>query len=122
MSAAQETDSNLPVASTEIEAEVPSGTQSTENADKFWAGWEVVKVWGFWTIERISDVGEVVANVLGLNNSKFQYVIDSMSEEDWKIARAVQAQREEQQRNREDGVAAMEGGAVVQTEKKVVQE
>ena len=55
-------------------------------------------------------VGEMVANVLGLNESKFQYVIDGMSEEDWKVAREVQAQREKEEREQKDG-KDVEGGA-----------
>lgn len=31
-------------------------------------------------------VGEVVAGMLGLDDSKFQDVIDNMTEEDWRIA------------------------------------
>ena len=40
-------------------------------------------------------VGEGVANILGLNESKFQYVIDGMSAEDWKIARQIHENRKE---------------------------
>jgi len=42
----------------------------------------------------MESVGEVVANILGLNESKFQYVLDGMTEEDWKVAREVQAARQ----------------------------
>lgn len=31
-------------------------------------------------------VGEIVADVLGLDDSKFQDIIDNMTEEDWKVA------------------------------------
>jgi hypothetical protein len=41
----------------------------------------------------METVGEVVANVLGLNESKFQYVIDQMTEEDWAIAKEVHEKR-----------------------------
>lgn len=32
-------------------------------------------------------VGEIVCNIIGLNESKYQYVLDSMDENDWKIAK-----------------------------------
>ena len=58
-------------------------------------------------------VGEIVANVLGLNESKFQYVIDGMSEEDWEVAREVQAQREREEQEARDG-KDVEGSAGVE--------
>lgn len=42
----------------------------------------------------VEYVGAGVATFLGLNESQFQYVIDQMSEEDWKVAREVHARRE----------------------------
>lgn len=45
-------------------------------------------------------IGEIVANICGLNESKFQYVIDSMDANDWKVAREVQRKREEEHRLR----------------------
>lgn len=38
-------------------------------------------------------IGEVVAQVLGLNQSRYQYVMDGMSEEDWKKAQKVNEER-----------------------------
>ena len=38
-------------------------------------------------------VGEVVAHALGLNESRYQYVIDGMSKEDWEKAKAVDEKR-----------------------------
>ena len=35
------------------------------------------------------SVGEVVANVLGLNQSRFEYVTSSMTEEEWEEARHI---------------------------------
>lgn len=52
---------------------------------------------GLRLLSGMETVGEVVANVLGLNESKFQYVIDSMTEEDWNVAREVQAQRQREE-------------------------
>ncbi len=48
---------------------------------------------GWWVFAKLQAAGEMVASVLGLDDSKYQYVIDSMTEEDWKIARAVEARR-----------------------------
>jgi hypothetical protein len=39
--------------------------------------------------------GEMVAGIIGLDDSKFQDVIDNMTEEDWKVA--VQVRRPESQ-------------------------
>ena len=44
----------------------------------------------------MEKVGETVADVVGLNDSKFQYVIDSMTEEEWENAQKVNQEREEQ--------------------------
>ncbi len=52
-----------------------------------------LKIWGWWIFEQLQVAGEIVASVIGLNDSKFQYVIDNMTEEDWKIARAHEARR-----------------------------
>jgi hypothetical protein len=52
-------------------------------------------------LQVMESIGEVVANLLGLNESKFQYVIDGMTEEEWEVARQVQAER-----LREEGVSA----------------
>ena len=48
-------------------------------------------------------IGEIVANVMGLNESKYQYVLDSMDENDWRIARENQEKRENERKLREDG-------------------
>ena len=48
-------------------------------------------------------IGEIVANIMGLNESKYQYVLDSMDENDWRIARENQEKRENEQRLREAG-------------------
>ena len=44
-----------------------------------------------------------MANIMGLNESKYQYVLDSMDENDWRIARENQEKRENDQRLREAG-------------------
>ena len=38
-------------------------------------------------------VGEIVCNIIGLNESKYQYVLDSMDENDWKIAKENEEKR-----------------------------
>jgi hypothetical protein len=58
-------------------------------------------------------VGEVVANFLGLNDSKYQYVLDNMTEEEWRIAREVHRKREEEYKRKKEASAGdnLEGGA-----------
>lgn len=48
-------------------------------------------------------VGEIVANIMGLNESKYQYVLDSMDENDWKIARENNEKRIAEQKLRAAG-------------------
>lgn len=48
-------------------------------------------------------IGETVAGIIGLDESKFQYVIDSMDAEEWRVAEAVHAERLAQEQ-----VSAME--------------
>ena len=38
-------------------------------------------------------VGEIVCNIFGLNESKYQYVIDSMDADDWKLANENEERR-----------------------------
>jgi tRNA A37 threonylcarbamoyladenosine dehydratase len=38
-------------------------------------------------------VGEIVCNVMGLTESKYQYVIDSMDANDWKVAREIEKRK-----------------------------
>ena len=58
--------------------------------------WRKVKHWAWWgsekTLRGAEFVGEVVANVFGMNDSRFQYVIDAQREE----------QRREKQRQLEN--------------------
>lgn len=60
-------------------------------------------------------VGEVMVSLLGLDESRYQYVIDGMTEEDWEIARQVRdkrlREREMQQERREMGEMEDGGGA-----------
>jgi hypothetical protein len=41
-------------------------------------------------------IGGFVSDLLGLEDSRFQYVIDSMTEEEWAVARTVAARREKE--------------------------
>ena len=41
----------------------------------------------------VEYVGEAVATFMGLNEAKYQYVIDTMDERDWEEARRIQALR-----------------------------
>ena len=70
--------------------------------------WETIKAASWRIFVVLQDVGEVVASVLGLNESKFQYVINNMTEEDWRVAREVQRRREAELANKP--IADMEGG------------
>ena len=81
--------------------------------------WDVLKATGYRVFIALQNVGEVVASILGLNESKFQYVIDNMTEEDWRIAKEVQKRREAELENKP--IADMEGAtsAVAAAEVKV---
>jgi FAM177 family len=61
---------------------------------------------GMWLFEivlgGVEYVGSIVATFLGMNESKYQYVLDQMTEEDWKKAREIHAQRELQSSYRRD--------------------
>jgi len=81
---------------TEIDAVLPGGATegtSTDAADTSQKVVSVAKSWGWWIFQKLEAAGEFVASVLGLDESKYQYVIDSMTEEDWKIARMTEARR-----------------------------
>lgn len=49
-------------------------------------------------VKGAERVGEVVANASGLTSSRYQYVTDSMTEEDWQIAKEI---HEEKRKKRE---------------------
>ena len=44
----------------------------------------------------IELVGEIVANVLGLNESRYQWVMDSMTEQEGEVARRAEERRQEE--------------------------
>mmetsp|Transcript_30037 Transcript_30037/g.36638 ORF Transcript_30037/g.36638 Transcript_30037/m.36638 type:complete len:196 (-) Transcript_30037:411-998(-) len=45
------------------------------------------------TLRVAESVGEVAANVLGLNSSRYDYVTDAMTEEDWARSRQLAEER-----------------------------
>lgn len=47
-----------------------------------------------------------MANVLGFNESRYQWVMDTMNEQEWEVARRV-----EEQRRAAAAATSMEGGA-----------
>jgi hypothetical protein len=78
------------------EGSLPGAVESSASGSEVAASGDLVtsiKGWAWWVFEKFQAAGEVVAGVIGLNDSKFQYVMDNMSEEDWKIARAHEARR-----------------------------
>ena len=80
----------------ETDAVLPGGAtqdSSTDAADRTQAVVESAKGWGMWILGKLEAAGEFVAGVLGLDESKYQYVIDSMTEQDWKIARMTEQRR-----------------------------
>mmetsp|Transcript_15636 Transcript_15636/g.26063 ORF Transcript_15636/g.26063 Transcript_15636/m.26063 type:complete len:212 (-) Transcript_15636:992-1627(-) len=63
-------------------------TQATEERPK-------TGVWGFmYKVLGVMDyVGETVVGIFGLDDSKFQYVMDGMDKEDWQKAVAIDRER-----------------------------
>jgi hypothetical protein len=91
---------------------VPESTSSGNTADTVGDFVEEAKVWGWWIFDKLQIAGEFVAGVLGLDESRYNYVINNMTEEDWKVARKVQAKREAQLAGRP--YEEMEGGDTTQ--------
>ena len=75
-------------------------------------GWQDRLLWlGNQIIKGMELIGETVADMLGFNDSRYQWVIDAMDEHDWKMAREVQAIREAEDLRYEAGQSiAMEEG------------
>eukprot|EP01041_Mallomonas_annulata_P014234 gene14234-30284_t len=66
--------------------------------------WSSVVYYATKVFHTLEYIGEVVADILGLNDSKYQWVIDGMDEEDWKAAREIQAKRERQNREHDESI------------------
>jgi hypothetical protein len=79
----------------------PANADAAQVARREWmlSSWDNVKYGGWRVFLFMQGIGEIMASVLGLNHSKYQWVIDNMSEEDWKIAKEVNARREAQLAN-----------------------
>jgi hypothetical protein len=64
----------------------------------------------------MESIGNVVVSVLGLDQSRYQYVIDGMTQEDWKLAKQVQQKRDLEVQYGKDSNLLKElenGGAIV---------
>ena len=79
----------IPPQSTSME--VSSSSANSSLASRIWicARWTGLKV--FYTMDYI---GEIVCHVLGLDESRYQYVIDGMDENDWRQAREIQDRKD----------------------------
>ena len=79
----------MPPQSTSME--VSSSSTSSSLTSRIWtcAQWTGLKV--FYTMDYI---GEIVCRVLGLDESRYQYVIDGMDDNDWRQAREIQARKD----------------------------
>lgn len=75
--------------------------------------WNELRWIGGKILSGMEYIGEGVADVLGLDDSHFQYVLDGMDEEDWEIAIAVANKRKREQQQQDDNLVAAsieEGG------------
>lgn len=63
----------------------------------------------------MESIGNVVVSVLGLDQSRYQYVIDGMTQEDWKLAKQVQQKRDLEVQYGKDSnlLKELENGAIV---------
>mmetsp|Transcript_22697 Transcript_22697/g.46746 ORF Transcript_22697/g.46746 Transcript_22697/m.46746 type:complete len:225 (-) Transcript_22697:185-859(-) len=53
-------------------------------------------------LKKAEAGGEIIANIFGLNNSEFDYVMNAMTEEEWRMSREnVERRLEESRANRE---------------------
>ena len=66
----------------------------------------------------MESIGNVVVSVLGLDQSRYQYVIDGMTQEDWKLAKQVQQKRdlEVQYGNDSNLLKELENGGAIVTD------
>lgn len=71
-------------------------TDQTSLASRVWscAKWTGLKIFN-----TMDAIGEIVCHVLGLDDSRYQYVIDGMDENDWRVAREVQARKDRAAQN-----------------------
>ena len=52
------------------------------------------------SVRKVEKAGEVIANVLGLNNSRYSYVLDTMTPEERELARRINEERRNRSENR----------------------
>ena len=96
---------------------LPGGSTTNANAasdarrEFIWQSWEIIKYGGWKVFLGMQTIGEIIASILGLNHSKYQWVIDNMTEEDWKIAREVHRRKEAARLNQP--INDMEGAVAV---------
>ena len=102
----------------EVKDETPvisNSNSSTSAYDRILSGlyWLGTKI--FFGME---SVGNVVVSVLGLDQSRYQYVIDGMTQEDWKLAKQVQQKRdlEVQYGNDSNLLKELENGGAIVTD------
>jgi hypothetical protein len=57
--------------------------------------WDRARLLCFSVFYTMEYIGETVVSVLGLDESRYQYVMDGMDERDWEVARAVQARKDQ---------------------------
>ena len=53
------------------------------------------------TVKSMEKAGEVVANMFGLNSSRYSYVLDTMTPEERELARRINEERRERSQNRQ---------------------
>ena len=92
---------NPPAAATIVPATTSSSSQSVLTDQTTLAAriWTCAKWTGLKIFNTMDAIGEVVCHVLGLDDSRYQYVIDGMDENDWRIAREVQAKKDRAAQN-----------------------
>ena len=94
-------ESNYQPAASVVEASAPSTNPTedlTTSAPTDSSAWGRIKWVGHKIFLGMEYIGEAVAGVLGLDESRFQYVIDGMNAEDWQAA----VDRENQRRAEEN--------------------
>lgn len=76
---------------------LPGGLTTTSSHQSLFTNIFNNFIHGSTTIYRgMEMIGEVLVSLLGLDQSRYQYVIDGMTAEDWERAREVQKRREEE--------------------------
>ena len=92
---------NPPTVPTVVASTASSSSQSVLTGQTTLAVrmWNCAKWTGLKIFNTMDAIGEVVCHVLGLDDSRYQYVIDGMDENDWQIAREVQAKKDRAAQN-----------------------